>query len=118
MLIVQVGQLKLLLLKLYLSSRGAGGAALRAGALFCPHCKLHVCTQIALHFFFFLSFQDVNTLKVFRILELDVVRLLLCVHLQLIPEVIQSDEVKISASLLQIMSRCLQISTHDSQEAQ
>lgn len=54
-----VGQLKLFgcFFWSYIYQAGAGGLALWAGALLCPHCKLHVCTQIALHFFSFFFFS-------------------------------------------------------------
>lgn len=52
-----VGQLKLFgcFFWSYIYQSGAGGLALHAGPLLCPHCRTHVCIEIAF------KYQDSNT---------------------------------------------------------
>lgn len=40
----------------YIYQTGAGGLALQAGALLCPYCRTHVCTEMAF------KHQDLSTL--------------------------------------------------------
>lgn len=45
----------------YIYQTGAGGLVLQAGALLCPHCRTHVCNEIAFRY------QDLNTLNNLRL---------------------------------------------------
>lgn len=47
-----VGQLKLFgcFFWSYIYQTGAGGLALQAGALLCPHCRTHVCAEMAFRY--------------------------------------------------------------------